>query len=666
MDDRMEFQRDTTRNYDDTTSKWQRRAASAMSFESGESGNSYTPQDQHLQYFPEKETRSYRQFVPASWHETLSYYRGYVTAASKTQIYSPQYYPFNIFFWQNLMNLLFKSLPLTYVYMFLASYSANHHFFLPKMIPIAYGVIIIFIITAFLEIMLFMDFIIFLFHYTIRGFVDKNPWHRCDNKEPINMGSYNIYGLDVRLYGVCVTLKEYQELQEVFEIYYPFPAPTFYFIQTQYALLSHSNSDRISQSFIYFVILWIFINLFYCQLFSKMLWKIHHIFHWITNIIFIIVLSHLMLRDLFVKLEDDNSSQEGDPTTKLKSDLMWHNDLNMIALSMATPPIVHILTSRTNKEINANRDSSILLISNGIYSILKGLLSHKVKKYSQSILKETIDMEILHEEFFKIWTVYFSTFFLGDLFSITFFGIHFIVETLNVVITSQCLIEAIVCEWRVAKRLFVSFIFFILGIVVFYLSTHESRIGFYMYTQHVVTLLEIFVIFFMYPLGRLIDDITFYTGVIPTQMRLYNLKGVPLYFAWKLYILLKFNTNWMKYIENDDNVYPDHLDYYFDVSIGIFLFIGVLYAAVKNLYFYKKTWRSLLVPESNWGPEYSIRQLRKQYDSREYIGSQAPRPLSRYMIYKAEAKKYSLNIKYPSVTSDASSEVRYENEKKNV
>ncbi|XP_028165071.1 uncharacterized protein LOC114356155 [Ostrinia furnacalis] len=460
-----------------------------MSFESGESGNSYTPQDQHLQYFPEKETRSYRRFVPASWHETLSYYRGYVTAASKTQIYSPQYYPFNIFFWQNLMNLLFKSLPLTYVYMFLASYSANHHFFLPKMIPIAY------------------------------------------------------------------------------------------------------------------------------------------------------VLSHLMLRDLFVKLEDDNSSQEVDPTTKLKSDLMWHNDLNMIALSMATPPIVHILTSRTNKEINANRDSSILLISNGIYSILKGLLSHKVKKYSQSILKETIDMEI---QFFKIWTVYFSTFFLGDLFSITFFGIHFIVETLNVVITSQCLIEAIVCEWRV------------------------SRIGFYVYTQHVVTLLEIFVIFFMYPLGRLINDITFYTGVIPTQMRLYNLKGVPLYFAWKLYILLKFNTNWMKYIENDDNVYPDHLDYYFDVSIGIFLFIGILYAAVKNLYFYKKTWRSLLVPESNWGPEYSIRQLRKQYDSREYIGSQAPRPLSRYMIYKAEAKKYSLNIKYPSVTSDASSEVRYENEKKNV
>ncbi|OWR52487.1 hypothetical protein KGM_214901 [Danaus plexippus plexippus] len=56
---------------------------------------------------------------------------------------------------------------------------------------------------------------------------------------------------------------------------------------------------------------------------------------------------------------------------------------------------------------------------------------------------------------------------------------------------------------------------------------------------------------------------------------------------------------------------------------------------------------SLLTPVAEWGPRsYNLRQLRRKFDSRKYVRSQAPRDLSRNLIEKTEKTSYKLDIIY--------------------
>ncbi|KAL0895267.1 hypothetical protein ABMA27_011416 [Loxostege sticticalis] len=439
------------------------RTASGLSFESVDSGWVTSSQEKHLQYYPQKETQTTRQLIPATWPEILAYYRSYVTATSKTQFIGMQYVDFNRFFWSYITTLFFKSLPHTYVQMFIASYCKDEHFFAPKMVPVTYGT----------------------------------------NKHTYTLTNF-------RLYNIRVILGQ------------------------------------------------------------------------------------------------DNSS--GDI------------DYNMLAETTTAPPTVHILSSRSKREIRPSRDSSIINVSNAMYYIFKGFLSYRMKRYCDSVVQ--VHLHLLFAcgscAFFYLWPIYFSTFYLGDIFSIAFFFIHFLMDFFTAVITYQCLIEAIVCEWRWAKRPLVN-------------------LYNYMFMQGAATMLEIFTIYIIYPLDRLIDDITFFTGVIPTRLTTLNLRIVPVYY--------------MSFFS---------------------LFITNIHTKIKNKSYYNiSNYELLFVPDANWGPEYSVRQMRKEYDSRTYVGSQAPKLLSRYMIHKAEAKKYTLNMKYHSTgkksrDSEAPDKFMYEDEKKNV
>ncbi|CAG5052108.1 unnamed protein product [Parnassius apollo] len=73
-------------------------------------------------------------------------------------------------------------------------------------------------------------------------------------------------------------------------------------------------------------------------------------------------------------------------------------------------------------------------------------------------------------------------------------------------------------------------------------------------------------------------------------------------------------------------------------------------------------------PHSEWGPkDIETRRLRIQYDSRNYIESQAPRKLSRYMIQKSRLESYKLDVQYDNVvrhSSLTSTEIHIEDEKK--
>ncbi|KAL0849722.1 hypothetical protein ABMA28_011680 [Loxostege sticticalis] len=473
------------------------RTASGLSFESVDSGWVTSSQEKHLQYYPQKETQTTRQLIPATWPEILAYYRSYVTATSKTQFIGMQYVDFNRFFWSYITTLFFKSLPHTYVQIFIASYCKDEHFFAPKMVPVTYDLVV--------EIG--------------RKSCPTTPSTSWQN--------------DARWY---------------------FRPPS-------------------------------------------------------------------MLRHFGSSIDESRGP--------------CSIDYNMLAETTTAPPTVHILSSRSKREIRPSRDSSIINVSNAMYYIFKGFLSYRMKRYCDSVVQ--VHLHLLFAcgscAFFYLWPIYFSTFYLGDIFSIAFFFIHFLMDFFTAVITYQCLIEAIVCEWRWAKRPLVN-------------------LYNYMFMQGAATMLEIFTIYIIYPLDRLIDDITFFTGVIPTRLTTLNLRIVPVYYMPSMHIIIMCT-----------------------LTERLFLFINLFLGSVLKRFHQNLNplfnYELLFVPDANWGPEYSVRQMRKEYDSRTYVGSQAPKLLSRYMIHKAEAKKYTLNMKYHSTgkksrDSEAPDKFMYEDEKKNV
>ncbi|XP_047507437.1 uncharacterized protein LOC125051269 [Pieris napi] len=109
-----------------------------------------------------------------------------------------------------------------------------------------------------------------------------------------------------------------------------------------------------------------------------------------------------------------------------------------------------------------------------------------------------------------------------------------------------------------------------------------------------VTLMELIIIFYLYPLGRLVDDMTFFNGVRPTKLRIFTFWAAPVFYMG---------------------------------------------------------WIQLFKPLPNWGPkDYTLRQLRKRYDSRFFITSQTSRELSRYLIEKSELNEYKLDVQYESLS----------------
>ncbi|PZC73607.1 hypothetical protein B5X24_HaOG209052 [Helicoverpa armigera] len=77
------------------------------------------------------------------------------------------------------------------------------------------------------------------------------------------------------------------------------------------------------------------------------------------------------------------------------------------------------------------------------------------------------------------------------------------------------------------------------------------------------------------------------------------------------------------------------------------IILGVFYMIYKYLVIHRTTWNYIFRPIPKWGPrDFSVRQLRKQFDSRYYIGSEVPRLLSRYLLSKRETKVFKVDVRY--------------------
>ncbi|XP_047534141.1 uncharacterized protein LOC125068848 [Vanessa atalanta] len=400
MDDTLGFEESSKKS----STEWQLGVQSDISLAAS---SNTQPIHQDLYVIPQNEEKSLRPTIDASWIEKLSFYRCYTSTVSKIELLCMQQNSVNRFFWFYIFNVLCKSLPMAYVYIFLSTYAPDHHFFLPKMVPICYGLNVIFVITGIFEIFILLNNTSLYILFIVAGLMNKMPWNR-------------------------------------------------------------QNSNNI-----------------------------------------------------------------------------WNADFDLLAESMTAPPIAHIVSARSTNEIRPSRNSAVIITSNAAYYLFRA------------------------------------------------------------------------------------------------------------------TLAEVIVLFWVYPMGRLIDDITFHYGMFPTKLRVWSFMIVPVFYLIKTYVIIsRFNI-----VRNEnDNFRSQHN------TRSTFLYQLILFSVFAIYAFYhitikqKKSWTHLFKPAPEWGPkDFNSRQLRKQFDTREYIGSQAPRPLSRFLISKAELKSYKLDIPYEPVIRRT--EVQNENEK---
>ncbi|XP_052755579.1 uncharacterized protein LOC113523088 [Galleria mellonella] len=642
------------------TPQWQMGGTSALSFETKGSTIYLQSQKNNLHLVQKKQTPSNRPTIPATRPQKLAYYRCQVTSPSKTQIICMQHVRFNRFLWYYIFNLFFKSLPHTYVYIFLASYAAEEHFFLPKMVPVCWGLNIVYIITAIMEIFCYIDNAIFLLDYAICGILYKNPWNRCDKKSTY-IENLNI---TVNCYVLEEFSKKFESNSTVFRSTFYATADEEYFqlasidyFKRRIAIIDNWNYSYMN---LYFIFMWLLVAISYKALFKKYIWVHLYRVQLALNIMYMAVFVHLVLDSFLGHLD---RRPEITSTVDELTQKMWKADVDMLAESMTTPPVVHILTARSVDEIEPSRDSAVILMSNAIYFIFRGLLSYKKKKYCEALTGAPIYLTDFNQHsFLYFWPMYFSSFYLGNIYTNVFFLLNFLVETFVVIITYECLIEAIVCEWKMVKRMPLTCTIIVGGIIPYYLSTIDTRMIFLVYSKSIVTLAEVIGIYILYPLGRLVDDITFHHGVAPSKLRILNLRFVPIFYTIKIYTLFDALEEVLQQIKFFE-MYPLMKWSFLLVLTPIFL--GLIHAIVKNKNAGNDCW-ALFCPKKDFGPrDFTVRQWRKLYDSREYVGSQAAKLLTRYMMSKAESKAYELDIKYnPSRYSTFDSAIRIEKENK--
>ncbi|XP_068629177.1 uncharacterized protein [Battus philenor] len=207
-------------------------------------------------------------------------------------------------------------------------------------------------------------------------------------------------------------------------------------------------------------------------------------------------------------------------------------DLDMISESMTAPPIVHVVTSRSTVKVNPGRDSVIMTVSNSVYYVFRGLLGYRLKIHCEHMVKSPIIMSKFNtNSFLYLWPIYFSAFYFGNVYTLMYFCLRFLMEFFTLTITMQCLIETIVYEWKWAKRTVVTVGLCLLGILFHLITDFRIRILLYVYSVSVVTTFEVLIIYCLYPLGRLVDDITFHRGVSPTTFRVVILRIVPIFYC---------------------------------------------------------------------------------------------------------------------------------------
>ncbi|CAB3221155.1 unnamed protein product [Arctia plantaginis] len=163
-----------------------------------------------------------------------------------------------------------------------------------------------------------------------------------------------------------------------------------------------------------------------------------------------------------------------------------------------------------------------------------------------------------------------------------------------------------------------------------------------LYAIGIATLSEIIILYIFYPLGRLIDDYTFHYGEPPTRLRKISLQVVPFYYMIKFFALL-YSLYGMR--NSTKFIASQYLWCWYLMLVPLIL--GMIYNIYKQHVIRKASISQLFRPDPKWGPkDFSVRQLRKQYDSRVYVKSDVPRSLSRHLLSQAEPKVYKLDVRY--------------------
>ncbi|XP_045761078.1 uncharacterized protein LOC123864572 [Maniola jurtina] len=589
-----------------------------------------------------------RPIIPATLMEKLAYYRAFTSSSSKIEMLCMQQNNVNRFTWFYISNALCKSLSMTYVYIFLSAYAPDHHLFVPKMVPIFYGLNWINVISAGFLLQTMSYDTALHFYYAIVGVIFKAPWNRCFQRILQMPGGLNY---------TCMELEEFaaQFVNKTItfdELFYVTPnGELFSVAQIEYIDSINSQMTYKELGFNCFfsvinILIWIIAAGLYNQLFKGYIWKILHYAQIALFALLLLIFFHLI-----VSYEDKEIQYIEAGESEAHRSILMSGDYDMLAETMTAPPVAHILSARTTSEIKPSLNSAVIVISNGVYYIFKALTSFLMKKHCE----RWVNASIIHWNFgsrsiFYFWPIYFATLNYGSVIAVIFFALNAIVDCCMFIITFQCLIEVVKYEWSWLKPWCLSVIMIVLAIIeiTIHVNVDFSANSYIFYTS-LSSLAEILIIFWIYPRGRFLDDITFHFGVPPTRLRRWTFCFLPWFYLWKVFIMLilfyTFTTTTTSFIFK-----ALHTTRYAPTCIMILFAVGAVYAFYDHVLIGKRGFSQLFKPVPEWGPkDFRLRQLRKKFDSRQYIVSQAPRDLSRYLIEKSGLVSYQLDVVYDAV-----------------
>ncbi|KAJ8735130.1 hypothetical protein PYW08_014380 [Mythimna loreyi] len=597
-----------------------------------------------LNLVQKKELSSERPVIPSTKCERLAYYRAFTSSQSKTEIVVPKSQNINSFLWFYACNMLFKSWPHGFVHYFYAAYAPEEHMYVSKMVPIAEGIKYLFVMVGFLEMVSCVDLMVVMFNYTLFGIIATNPWNRCEDKRYFDE-KYNVT-------VVCYEIKEFARMfrNDSHSIDGPFyvHSDTGEYFQVAQVAYYREIIDRIANSWdiSIFLVVWVFVQILQVHAWKRYFWKALHYSHWGINFVDFCALGYLTVAH-YTNMDPAPPAQKKFEL-KQKRDTVsefWVSDLAMLAESITAPPIVHVLASRSTQEIDPTADSATMIISNALLHVFRGLLTIRVKIYCEGLLHtEMPDPQFNEKTWFYLWPIFWQQFYLGDIYSVLYTVFSMLSESLILMVTNLCITETVVYEWPKIKRWQVTLVSTLIGIVIHYYTTIDTRAILWIYGKGIATLAEVVFLYFLYPLGRLVDDYTFHYGVRPTKLKILSLRFVPVYYMFKIYVMYYSFCNEM----SAEPVNEEHSHYVWSWSlIAVPIVVGLSITIFKQVFINKTPWSHLIRPVPKWGPrDFSVRQLRKQFDSRFYIDFKVPRILSRYLLSKKEPKMYKVDVRY--------------------
>ncbi|XP_032517410.2 uncharacterized protein LOC116770150 [Danaus plexippus] len=98
-------------------------------------------------------------------------------------------------------------------------------------------------------------------------------------------------------------------------------------------------------------------------------------------------------------------------------------------------------------------------------------------------------------------------------------------------ITFQCLVQTLLSEWKKLKPWCAVCIILLAAVAEYLTSDTISKFSFISWTC-LSTLSETIIVFWLYPMGRLIEDITFHFGLPPTKLRVWSFVVLPIFYSY--------------------------------------------------------------------------------------------------------------------------------------